>query len=59
MLIGTCILSVVVGIWLVHFLHEVEHGYNRSEIDRQLDSYRATEDELIDWDRHTSGGRRG
>ena len=59
MLIGTCILSAAIGIWLIQFLNEAEHGYNQTEIQDQLDSYRATEDELIDWDRHTKGGRRG
>jgi hypothetical protein len=59
MLIAICFMSVGVGIWLVQLLHEVEHGYNRSEIEDQLDSYRATDDDLIDWDRYTKGGRRG
>jgi hypothetical protein len=45
--------GVMVG-WLVGFLSEA------TEVTRDdLDSYRLSDDDLVDWDRHTKGGRRG
>lgn len=59
MLAVICISSVAVCIWLIQVLHEAEHGYDHHKINNQLDSYRATDDELVNWDQHTKGGRRG
>ena len=45
--------GVLVG-WLVGVLSDA------TECTRDdLDSYRLSDDELVDWDRHTKGGRRG
>ena len=45
--------GVMVG-WVIGILADV------TECTREdLDRYRPSDDELLDWDEHTSGGRRG
>ena len=48
----------VTGCFL-QFLNEATNGHSSYDPQEHLDACRPTEEDLIDWDKHTSGGRRG
>ena len=41
--------------WVIQMLSESYHAQHYDD----LDGYRPTEEDLVNWDRHTKGGRRG
>ena len=51
------ILAGIAAGWLIQFLTESDHKHI-DQLD-DLEGYRPTKDDLVDWDHHTKGGRRG
>ena len=45
--------------WFIQFLNEATHDHGHADIQSHLDGCRPTKEDLVEWDRYTSGGRRG
>ena len=57
MSIALVVLAGIAAGWLIQFL--TESGHTHSDQLDDLEGYRPTKEDLVDWDHHTKGGRRG
>jgi hypothetical protein len=58
----TILLVTLAGIltgWAIGFAADASAGRTHSQLPEDLDQFRQEDDDLVDWERFTSGGRRG